>query len=142
MAFLNREKLMQRQPLRIEKVVVDEQGNYVYVRQMTGRERDSFELSLLRERRDEKGKFDHYDNAVEDFRSKIAVNTVCDEQGNLLFKPEEYKIIGENLTAAQLERIITVAQEINKISKEDQEALIKNLSGGQTASSNSDSVGS
>ena len=44
------------------------------------------------------------------------------------------------MSAARLEKIVNKAQELNKISEEDKESLVKNSSGDQVASSPSGSV--
>jgi hypothetical protein len=44
------------------------------------------------------------------------------------------------MSAARLEKIVNKAQELNKITDEDKESLVKNSSGDLVASSPSDSV--
>jgi hypothetical protein len=137
--LLSREALLTKEKLEIVKVEFED-GDFVYVRQMTGHERDIFEQSLLKKNRDKKGVIIGYEQATEDFRAKLAVITVCDEKGDLLFEPNDYPILSHNISAKRLETIINKAQEINKISEEDKEALVKNLEVGQADNSNSDSV--
>lgn len=137
--LLDRSKLLAKQELQVKKVDL---GNdeYVYVRQMTGRERDKFEQSLITEKKDAKGEFTGYDRNVEDFRAKLSVMTICDEKGELLLQPGDYALLSSNMSAARLEKIVNEAQELNKISEEDKENLVKNLGGDQVASSSSDSA--
>lgn len=136
MGLLTREQLLAKEELKIVKVELGD-GVHVFVRQMTGRERDRFEQSLLREIRDERGNVD-YERAFEDFRAKLAVNTVCDEKGRNILKPTDVETLSPNISAARLERIINVAQRLNKISEADREALVKNSVGGPAAASSSD----
>lgn len=140
MAFLNRKKLLQREKLDITRVDLEE-GEYVFVRQMTARERDNFERSLLTEKKDNKGKTT-YDSNLQDFRAKLAVCTVCDENGELIFEKNDYEELSLNIKAAKLEKIVTVASRLNAITEEDKEALVKNSNGDPAADSNSDSAGS
>lgn len=136
MGLLNRDGLLAKEKLEVEKVDLGK-GDFVYVRQMTGRERDKFEQSLIKENKNAEG---GYEKALDDFRAKLAVVTCCDENGNALLKPEEYPTLSQNMSAARLERIVNVAQKLNKISEEDKENLVKNSSGDQVANSGSDSV--
>ena len=137
--FLSRGSLLQKEEL--EKVKVDlGKDEFVYVRQMTGRERDNFEQSLIKEKKDIKGNIISYDRALGDFRAKLAVVTVCDEAGKLLFLPDDYSLLSQNMSAARLEKIVNVAQKLNAISEEDKEILVKNSSAGQEDNSNSSSA--
>jgi len=135
---LNRETLLQKEELEVVQVDL---GNdeCVFVRQMTGRERDRWERSLFREVKNEKGETTS-ERAMDDFRAKLVVNCICDEQGKTLLRPEDYETLSINMSARRLEKIVDVAQELNKISEKDKEALIKNSDAGQAGSSSSDSV--
>jgi ABC-type ATPase involved in cell division len=134
--FLDRAKLLEKEVLQIVKVDFDN-GDYVYVRQMTGHERDVFEQSLLKKNRDNKGTVISYEQATEDFRAKLAVVTVCDENGGMIFQPRDYVTLSMNMSAKRLETIVNKAQELNKISEEDKEELVKNLEVGQADNSTS-----
>ena len=137
--LLDRTALLTKEVLRVEKVEF-ENGDFVYVRQMTGRERDTFEQSLLKKNRDSKGTVISYEQSTEDFRAKLAVVTVCDEAGKLVFTPLDYGTLSMNMSAKRLEKIVNEAQKLNAISEEDKEALVKNLEVGQADNSSSDSV--
>jgi len=136
--ILNRESLLKKENLKKEKVNLGK-GEYVFVRQMTGRERDRFEQSLLKEVIDNKGKSE-FKRSLDDFRAKLAVHTVCDEGGNNLLRPEDVSILSQNMSATRLELIVNKAQELNKISEEDRENLIKNSEAAQSGNSTFDSV--
>lgn len=136
--LLSRELLLKKDVLKIEKVELGD-GDFVYVRQMTGRERDRFERSLLREVTDKKGNTT-YKQQLEDFRAKLVVGVICDETGKNLLQPGDYNALSENMSAAKLEAIVNKAQELNKITEEDKENLIKNSEQVQTDSDTSESV--
>lgn len=125
--LLNRDALLKKEELKKEKVDLGG-GKFVYVRQMTGRERDRFEQSLLKEVKGPKGKVS-YEKSLEDFRAKLAVNTVCDEKGNNLLEPDDTETLSTHMSAAKLEKIVDAAQELNKITEEDKEAIVKNSGG-------------
>ena len=137
MALMNRERLLQKEELDVVKVEMAD-DEFVYVRQMTGRERDRFEQSLMEEVRDKRGNIE-YKRSLEDFRAKLAVHTVCDEDGNNILAPEDYPTLSQNMSAFTLEKIINEAQKLNRITDEDAEALVKNLDGGQEEDTISDS---
>jgi hypothetical protein len=125
MGQLNREVLLSKEVLKIEKVDLDG-GDFVFVTQMTGRERDNFEQSLIKKLRDKKGTVTGFEQVTEDFRAKLAVCTVCDEQGVLIFEKNDWSTLSQNISAARLEKIVNAAQKLNAISEEDKENLVKN----------------
>ena len=136
--LLNRETLLKRDELKTEKVEF-ENGDFVYVRQMTGRERDNFEQSLVKESQDAKGNIT-YERSLSDFRAKLAVCTVCKENGDPIFLPGDYGALSKNISAAKLEKIVNVAQRLNRITDEDKEALVKNSDAVQDGNFNSNSA--
>ena len=95
--LLNREALLKRDELKIEKVTF-ENGDFVFVRQMTGRERDNFEQSIVKESRDAKGNVT-YERSLSDFRAKLAVCTVCKENGDSIFLPGDYGALSKNISS-------------------------------------------
>lgn len=137
--LLDKTSLLSKEKLEIQKVVFDN-GDFVFVRQMTGHERDTFEQSLLRKNRDNKGAVIGYEQATEDFRAKLAVITLCDEEGKALLEPKDYLTLSMNMSAKRLEQIVNEAQKLNAISEEDKEALVKNSGAVQDGNFSSDSV--
>jgi hypothetical protein len=137
--LLDRSQLLAKEELKIEKVDLGK-DEFVYVRAMTGRERDYFERSLIKEVKNNKGEVVSYDKSLEDFRAKLAVNTLCDEGGALILHHNDYGTLSQNMSAARLEKIVNVAQGLNAISEEDKEALVKNSEADLVGNSNSDSV--
>lgn len=138
MKLLNRESLLAKEVLQIEKVELSK-DEYIYVRGMTGHERDHFEQSLLKRIKDAKGKIT-FEQSLDDFRAKLVVNTICDEQGNLILKPGDYPTLSMNMSAAKLEKIVNKSQELNAITEEDKEELLKNSEADQVGNSTLDSV--
>lgn len=137
--LLDRKRLLSKEALEIIKVDLG-RDEFVFVRQMTGRERDRFEQSLIKETKDEKGATVSYDRSLEDFRAKLAVVTLCDESGKSLLQPDDFPVLSQNMSAARLEKIVNEAQRLNKITEQDKEALVKNLGAVPDGNSNSDSV--
>jgi ABC-type ATPase involved in cell division len=137
--LLDRKKLLEKEKLQIEKVEL-ENGDFVFVRQMTGRERDTFEQSLLKKNKNDKGQVVSYEQSLDDFRAKLAVVTLCDEEGKSLLLPTDYNMLSMNMSAKTLETIVNIAQKLNKITEEDKEELVKNSSAGLVDSSSSGSA--
>lgn len=135
--LLNRKALLAKEELKIEKVDLGK-DEYAFVRQMTGRERDRFEQSLIREVKTAKGS--EYKRSLEDFRAKLVVNTICDEKGDLLLHPEDVELLSTHMSAYRLEKLVNAAQGLNNITEEDKEALVKNSEAAPSGNSTSDSV--
>ena len=136
MALLNREALLKKQALEITKVDLGD-GDFVFVRQMTGRERDRFEASILQDVRDEAGKVVDVTQNLEDFRAKLAVYTLCDENGENIMEPGDYETLSQNIKASRLHKIVEVAQRLNRITEQDQKDMVKNLKKGREGGSSS-----
>jgi hypothetical protein len=137
--LLDRKSLLKKDVLEIVQVDL---GNdeFVCVRSMTGHERDLFEQSLMKEKTDANGNLKGYDRSLEDFRAKLAVLTICDEAGELLLNPDDYTLLSRRMSIIKLEKIITAAQKLNKITEQDKEELVKNSEAAPDGSSNSGSV--
>jgi len=123
--LLGKAELLQKEKLEIEKVEF-ENGDYVYVRQMTGHERDMFEQSMLKKNKDGKGNVLSVETVMDDFRSKLAAITLCDEEGKSLLSANDYAVLGNSMSAKRLEKIINTSQKLNAITEEDKDAIVKN----------------
>jgi hypothetical protein len=137
--ILDRKKLLQKEALPIEKVDLGN-GDFIYVKAMTGHERDLFEQSLLKEKVDEKGNLERYDRDNADFRAKLVVITACDESGKLIFEPTDYTELSRNMSIVTLEKIVAASLKLNKITEQDQNDLVKNSKAVPGGNSNLDSV--
>ena len=138
MGMLGREDLLKREELEIRKVEFAD-GDFVYVREMYGREKNRFERSIMEEVKNAEGKTEYKQNLA-DFQAKLAIQTLCDEEGINLMKTTDAGTLSENIGAKKLDTIVTMAQELNKITKEDKEKMLKNSEAGETGDSSSDSV--
>ena len=138
MKLLDRKALLAKEKLEVEKVELGK-DEFVIVRQMTGRERDQFEASLITEYKDSKGDA-AFKTTTKDFRAKLAVCTLCDADGTALLEPTDYEVLSQSMSAARLEKIIEVAQRLNKVTEVAKEAVLKNSDADQVGNSNSDSL--
>ena len=140
--FLTKEMLLeQKDALAMEKVELKnskgELRGFVFVREMTAKEKNTWELSLTKKLPRIGNKQQETEMNLEDYRAKLAICTLCDEQGVRLFdmKPNVIATLSEKLSASNMERIADVASALNKITKEDQDELVKNLEADQKDSS-------
>lgn len=122
--LLSREKLLKKGKLTVEKVDL-ERGEFVYVTEMTGKQKETWERSLINESALMQGK-GKANVSLDDFKAKLAVMTICDEKGTLLLESKDAHTLNENIKASWLEKIVETAQRLNKISEEDKEELVKN----------------
>jgi hypothetical protein len=112
MNLLNKAAILSAQDLAKELVEVPEWGGSVYVRAMTGAERDAFELSIQGQK-------------LENIRARLCAMCMVDESGTRLFGDKEAKELGQK-SAAALDRVFAIAQRLNGIGTKDVEALEKN----------------
>ena len=145
--FITRESLLEQQDtLSMEKVELqDSKGNvrgHVFVREMTAKEKNTWEMSLTKRLPKIGNKQQETEMNLEDYRTKLAICTLCDEHGVRLFemKPNIIASLGEKLSASNMERIADTASKLNKITKEDQDETLKNSEADQSDSSSSDSA--
>src|SRR5690349_5982568 len=107
-----RELILQADDLQREEVPVPEWGLSVFVRTMTGRERDRFEAL-------------HQSMSLDDFRARVALFTVCDSEGRPLFTEADIPALSAK-SARALDRIAARAMQLNRITEADVEELAKN----------------
>lgn len=144
MGLLDRKKLLQKEQVEIKKVDLGN-NDFVYVRQMSAKSRDLFERSLFEyvDEKDEKGEDTlGIKRNMENFRVKLVLNTICDEKGKLLLRPEDMDEFSENISANTLDKIVEASQKLNAISEEAKEELLKNSETGRPEDSSSGSAGS
>lgn len=116
---LNRETILQAEDLQKQYLEIPEWGGGVYVRGMTGKERDQWEASIVKQR----GRDTQLN--MKNARAKLVVLCTVDEHGNRLFSDTDVELLG-NKNAKAIDRIFTLAQELSGIGKDDMEELTKN----------------
>ena len=120
MTLLNRESILQADDLPKELVDVPEWGGSVYVRSLTGAERDRFESSMIKQR----GKNQQMN--LDNIRAKLAVLTVCDEEGKRIFSSADIDELSKK-SAAALDRIFAVARRLSGLGEDDVKELAEGL---------------
>ena len=134
--LLSKEALLSRDDLAVEKVDLGN-NEMVYVRELTGSERDKFEASLLVEdRKSPSG----YKASLDNSRSKLAVLCICDAEGIRLLEDKDAKALGKNMGSRKLDKIVVAARKLNKLDAEDREVTEKKSEATPESDSNIDSV--
>ncbi len=111
--MLDRKAILEANDITSEKLSIPEWGGDVYIRVMTGQSRDAWEEALS-----------NSDSLFDNVRSRMAVASVCDEEGNLLFTSDDVVALGKKSGVA-LDKVFETARRINKLSAEDIDALEK-----------------
>lgn len=93
--------------------------SYIYVRELSARERDEFEASLS------VGTGKKFRLNFDNVRARLAVIACCDDSGNPVFQPEDVVWLTER-PAGVLSKIYNIVQELNNFSEDDIEDLVKN----------------
>ena len=124
---LTRSDILPKNDRPLISVDVPEWGGAVFVRSMSGHDRDSLESGMI--------ELDGSRN-MENFRGRLAVRVVCDESGERIFADEDADAVGKK-SAAALDRIVSAAAPLNRLGSA-QVAELGNVSGGtQSAASGS-----
>ncbi len=108
-------QILEKDDLPLEPVEVPEWGITLYVKTMTGAERDRWELQQAESRRR---------NRI-NLRASLVAITACDSNGDLVFSPDDVEALGRK-SAAALDRIAEVAMRLNHLLPDDLEKLEKN----------------
>ena len=120
--MLTKDQIISADDLLYEDVEIEEWGGSVRVRRMTGAERDAFDASIY----EIKGKDVKVNR--ENYRSKLLVKVLVDENNTRLFSDKEIGELGKKSVQA-LDKLFVVAQKVNGLSPDIQEAFVKNLEG-------------
>jgi len=96
------------------EVEVPEWGGSVYLKVMSGTERDRFESEFVDGNRN-----------VEMVRAKLVSKCLCDESGTRLFSEEEIPQLGEK-SAAVLDRLFQACMKHNRFTRDDVDELAGN----------------
>lgn len=125
--MLNKDQITKADDLTKEKVMVPEwraegqaeKDAFVFVRCLTGTERDKFESEVILSR----GK--NTEVNMKNLRARLLVCTIVDDKGIRLFSDKDIDIIGAK-NGAVVDRLFSIAQKLSGMTKEDMEDLTKN----------------
>jgi CO/xanthine dehydrogenase FAD-binding subunit len=110
---LTRDAILAVNDTILTSVEVPEWGGTVYVRPMTGRDRDAYDMELV-----------NSGGKIENMRARLAVRVVCDANGELMFKPDDAELLGKK-NARALDRIYAAMESSSKVTSEGVESLKK-----------------
>jgi len=130
--LLSKDAILAANDLQYEDVHVPEWGGTVRVRALTGAERDAFEAKMAEAR--QKGMA--LGAALHNFRAKLVVRCIVDEQGKRLFSDDDAKALGTK-SGAVLDRLFDVARRLSGMNEDAVEEAAKNSVTGQSAGSTS-----
>lgn len=114
--ILNKEDILKASDFKSVEVEIKEWGGSVFVRTMSGFERDEFEASVI----GKNGSVNH-----KNIRAKLLVRCICDESGKLLFSEHDITTLGQKSSKA-IDRLFSIAQALNGIGDKEVEELLKN----------------
>lgn len=130
MALLTKAQILKADDKKRQLVQCPEWGGDVYVRTISGTERDAFEQAIV----GGDGKTRNWQNV----RARLAALTVTGDNGALLFTDADVTALGHK-SAKALDRIFGVAMELNGLRAEDIEELAKNSASAPSGASTSGS---
>jgi hypothetical protein len=128
MEVLDREAILAATDLQIECVAIPEWGGNVFIRVMTGRERDALEMSIQGKSKEAR---------LKDLRARLAAASVCNQAGELLFNSQDVELLTAKSSTA-LDRIVEASSRLNRISEEDKAELVENFTDAPSVDSGSD----
>lgn len=128
MSILTRDSILKADDLKKQLVEVPEWGGSVYVRTLTGTERDNFEQSII----EAPGKMN-----MANLRARLVSKVLVDDKGQRLFTNADAVELGTK-SASALDRIFTIAQKMNGMSTADVEEMVKNSGAAPSGGSTSD----
>ena len=134
--MLTRDEILNVNDIKIVTVPVPEWGGEVYVRGMTGSERDRFESRIVKISVTPKGKKSTKVDMV-DLRAKLCSATVCDSEGKLIFTESDIRKLSKK-SASALQRIFSVSQKLSGIGDDDLEDLTSGIENAPLEDSASD----
>jgi hypothetical protein len=127
-----RESILGKNDLRIEKCIVPEWDNAeVYVKSITGAERDRFEASLVQDKTVTVKKTGRKKTiratSLERIRARLLVIAICQGPDNPLplFSEDDIEMLAEK-SASALDPLFEIAQRLSGFSQEEIETLAGN----------------
>ena len=138
MKCLTKEQILKADDVAIEAVKVPEWGSgdveaCVFVRGLTGTQRDNFEGSRVSVtdggQKKRKVRLNH-----ENTRANLLAMSLCDERGTLLFTLDDVIDLGRK-SALALDRCFDVAQRLSGMGEQNAEITLKNSEADQTGNS-------
>jgi hypothetical protein len=110
---LTKEAILGCKDLKVQKIDIPEWGGEVFVRVMSGSQRDALEAELRKP-------------TPSPMRGRVAAYTICDEAGELLFNEKDIPAL-EAKSYSALDRVLVAATALNEMTEASIEELKKTL---------------
>ena len=140
---LTKENIFKTEDVEKEWINIPEWAGGLYVKVMSGEERDAFETAMFKT-----NDMNNFTRNFDNMRARLIAFTAVDKNEKQIFDPVlKYDVQGKlygdvaelgKKSSIILDRIYMVAQRLNKLRKEDIEDLTKNSLKGQNEDSISD----
>ena len=132
---LSRDAILGAEDLKKELVEVPEWSGSVWVRELTGTERDEYEQSLMSVR--QVGRQTEIQPRLDNAKARLAVKCIISAEGQRLFKDKDAGELGKK-SAAALNLIVDTVQRLSGMTTDDIESLRGNSSIDPSEGSTSD----
>lgn len=126
--ILGKSDILEAQDIKIELMDVPEWNGSIYVKTLTGAERDKLEASIMSFGNDGRPRGMKLDN----MRAMVAVLGICDEKGDAIFTMKDITALSAKSSSA-LDRVVAKIQSLAAMSQLDIENLIGDLKNDQHA---------
>lgn len=113
---LSRGVIFQKEDLVTEKLEVPEWDGFVFVKSLTGKERDKFEQTFLNRSPGKK-------RDIRGLKALLVVMSTVDSKGGAIFRQEDVEGLNKK-SAAGIDRIFRVAQRLSGLTQEDIDELV------------------
>ena len=131
---LSRDEIFAFDDLEREAVIIPEWGGQtVWVRVMMGYEKDHLEAMSV----DDQGNVLSITERLKNYRGRLVAMTTCQEDGSALFVLSDAEALGKK-SARALDRIMEVAQRLNRITAAEVEQLTGELKNAPSGASGTD----
>lgn len=117
---LDKTAILSHTTIQKELVEVPEWGGEVWVKELTGKERDSYEAEIFQIKSNGRKTETKFMRA--NIRARLLVLSIVNDDGVRLFEDYELESLG-NLGALALDRLFTVAQRLSGFTEKDVEEL-------------------
>lgn len=126
---LSKEQILSSDDIKLEVINIPEWGGDLYIKVMSGEEKEGFETFFLDEDGNRKKEHD-----TSGLRATLAVWTICNGKGELLFDKSDIPALAKKSSTA-LDVVWDKSAKLNKILESEIEKLVGNLEGGQNGNS-------
>lgn len=122
--ILDRDSILGMQDIELVPYTIPEwNGGIVYLKPLSGAQRDRFEQSLVKMTDNGKKQL-----TAQNFRARLCVMCICDENGKRIFADSDADALGRK-NAAVLSRLYDKISEMSGISEKDEKELLGNSNG-------------